>query len=83
MKRFLLLLFLFFLPHLIWAGVTGKIAGFITDAKTGEPLPGVNVVLKGTSMGAATDIEGYYVILNVPPGTYTLEASFVGYKMLS
>ncbi|EHO41178.1 TonB-dependent receptor [Caldithrix abyssi DSM 13497] len=80
MKRFLPLMFLFFLPHLLLAGVTGKIAGIITDATTGEPLPGVNVILKGTSMGAASDMQGYYVILNIPPGTYTLEASFVGYK---
>jgi len=63
-----------------WAGTTGKIAGIVTDAQTGDPLPGVNVILEGTTMGAATDAEGYYVILNVPPGTYTVMASMIGYE---
>lgn len=62
-----------------FAGVTGKIAGVITDKDTGEPLPGVNVILKGTRMGASTDADGYFVILNIPPGTYDLEAIYVGY----
>jgi hypothetical protein len=58
----------------------GKISGKVTDAGTGEDLIGVNVVLEGTTMGAATDISGEYYILNVPPGNYTLAASLVGYK---
>lgn len=62
------------------AGTTGKIAGRITDAKTGEPLPGANIEIVGTRMGAAADFDGYYVILNVPPGTYTLKASYLGYQ---
>jgi hypothetical protein len=62
------------------AGTTGKIAGRVTDAETGEPLPGANIEIEGTTMGAATDFDGYYVILNVPPGSYTLKASFLGYQ---
>ncbi len=62
-----------------WAGTTGKIAGRVTDSKTGEPLVGANIVLVGTNLGAATDLEGYYVILNVPPGKYTAVISSVGY----
>ncbi|HEX3074264.1 MAG TPA: carboxypeptidase-like regulatory domain-containing protein, partial [Ignavibacteriales bacterium] len=58
----------------------GKISGKVTDAGTGEDLIGVNVVLEGTTMGAATDISGEYYILNIPPGNYTLAASLVGYK---
>jgi hypothetical protein len=64
------------------AGTVGKIVGYVTDAKTGEPLPGCNVVIKGTNMGSATDIEGYFFIVNVPPGTYTVFASMVGYGVL-
>ncbi len=64
-----------------WAvcGTTGKIVGKVTDAKTGRPLPAVNVVLVGTTMGAATDAEGDYYIINVPPGEYRLRASMMGY----
>ncbi|MGE5805540.1 MAG: carboxypeptidase-like regulatory domain-containing protein, partial [Ignavibacteria bacterium] len=41
-----------------FAGTTGKIAGKVTDKETGEPLPGVNIVVKGTTLGSTTDIEG-------------------------
>lgn len=64
---------------MVLAGTTGKIAGRITDAKTGDPLIGTNVVVEGTTLGAAADVEGYYVILNVPPGKYTVIFSSVGY----
>lgn len=60
-------------------GQTGKIAGQITDAATEDPLPGVNVVLEGTTQGATTNAEGRYSIINVSPGTYTVRATFVGY----
>lgn len=59
---------------------TGKITGQIIDAETGETLPGVNVAIVGTQQGAVTDLEGYYLILNVAPGTYELRASFLGFK---
>jgi len=63
----------------LYAGTTGKIAGRVVDANTGEPLIGVNVVISGTSMGAATDIDGNYFIINIPPGIYEIKASLVGY----
>lgn len=62
------------------AGTTGKIAGRVTDADTGEPLPFVNVIVMGTNFGAATDMDGYYSIVNVPPGTYRVKASAVGFQ---
>lgn len=65
---------------LLTAGTTGKIVGTVTDAKTKEPLPGVNIVLVGTSYGAVTDFEGNFLILNLQPGTYTARASSIGYK---
>lgn len=64
----------------VYAGTTGKIVGTVTDASSGEPLPGANVILVGTTMGAATDMNGYYFVINVPPGTYTLKAEMIGYQ---
>lgn len=58
---------------------TGKISGRITDA-TGEALPFVNIIVMGTNYGAASDIDGYYSILNIPPGTYEVKASAIGYN---
>lgn len=63
-----------------FGGVTGKISGYITDAETNQGLVGVNVTVLGTSLGAATDLNGYYVILNVPPGKYSLKVSMIGYQ---
>jgi len=59
----------------------GIISGEITDARTGNTLPGANVVVMGTSLGAATDMAGRYVILDVPAGRYTLSVSFIGYEV--
>ncbi|MGA8265749.1 MAG: TonB-dependent receptor, partial [Ignavibacteriaceae bacterium] len=58
---------------------TGKISGRIVDAKTKEALPFVNVIVIGTNLGAATDVDGYYSIIGISPGTYTLKASAIGY----
>jgi hypothetical protein len=66
-----------------YAGTTGKISGVITDATTGEPLIGANVIIKGTSMGAASNVDGAYVMMNVPPGEYTLLVSMVGYQQVN
>jgi len=67
------------LSTFLLAGTTGKISGKVTAANTGDPLMGVNVIIAGTSMGAATDAEGDYYIINIPPGTYTIEARMIGY----
>ncbi len=66
----------------IHAGTTGKISGTVTDEETGNPLPGTNIVVEGTTLGAAAGSEGYYVILNVPPGTYVVKATIIGYNEL-
>jgi outer membrane receptor protein involved in Fe transport len=58
----------------------GKITGVIKDADNGETLIGANVIIKGSLMGAATDFEGRYIILNVAPGTYVIEAKYIGYS---
>jgi hypothetical protein len=61
------------------AGTTGKIAGRVVDRDSGEPLPGVSVLIVGTATGAATNIQGEFFIINVPPGNYDLRATLVGY----
>ena len=61
---------------------TGKISGKVVDTN-GDPLPGTNVVIVGTTQGASTDGNGDYFILNVTPGTYTLQVSMVGYTTVT
>lgn len=58
---------------------TSKLAGRVIDADTKEPLIGANILILGTNLGAATDVEGKYFILNVTPGTYDVRVSYVGY----
>lgn len=58
----------------------GKLSGTITDAATGEPLIGANVVIANSTMGSAADINGEYFILNITPGTYSVVVSYVGYQ---
>ncbi len=74
------LLLILLLPVFVLSGTTGKIAGRMQATETGEPLVGVSVFIEGTTMGASTDVEGEYVIINIPPGVYTVVASGVGYQ---
>jgi len=67
-------------PRLAHAGEYGKVAGRVTDAATREPLPGVQVYLEGTLLGAVTDENGWYTILQVSPGTYAVAAQLIGYR---
>lgn len=62
------------------AQINGRVTGTVTDSKTGDFLPGANVMVQGTQFGSATDREGRYRIENVPPGTYTLTVSYIGYE---
>jgi hypothetical protein len=82
-RKITVLFFLLFLPTLIFAGTTGKIKGKVTDLQTGEPLIGANVVVNGTSLGAATDVRGEYVISNLDAGVYQLKTSYLGYKTVT
>jgi outer membrane receptor protein involved in Fe transport len=61
------------------AGTTGKIAGRALDKQTGEPLPSVNILLEGTTIGGSTNAEGWITIINVNPGTYVVRATSMGY----
>lgn len=78
-KLLRLVLVLFLIPVLISAQNTGTITGKVTDAK-GSPIPFANVVLVGTTIGAAANIDGNYSVEKVPPGDYTLSATVIGYR---
>jgi len=83
MNRFFILkIFIFFIGMrtlLLFGGITGKIAGKVVDSTTGNPLIGTNVVVTGTNYGSATDVNGNYNILGLPPGVYSVRAMMMGY----
>ena len=74
------LLTLLLVPAFAFAGTTGKLKGKVTDKSTGEVLVGANVLIVGTSYGAATDVNGEYIILNLDAGTYDVKCSYIGYQ---
>lgn len=67
----------------VFAGTTGKIAGKVTDKSTGESLVGANILVMGTTVGASSDIDGNYFIINIPPGEYEVKASMLGYASVT
>ncbi len=82
MKRYLhTFIILTGMMSMLQAGTSGKITGIITDAEN-VPLIGVNVFIDNSNMGASTNEDGFYVILNVPPGIYTIVTSYIGYKTI-
>jgi outer membrane receptor protein involved in Fe transport len=62
---------------------TGKIVGTVIDASNDEALPGANVMVVGTYLGASTDLEGQFIIIGVSPGVYDLQVSVIGYKTVT
>ncbi|MCX6137736.1 MAG: carboxypeptidase-like regulatory domain-containing protein [Ignavibacteriales bacterium] len=62
---------------------TSKLVGTVTDGTTKEALIGVNIIIVGTNIGAITDVNGRYSILNVPPGRYNVKASMLGYATVT
>lgn len=79
LRHSLLLIFLLIFTNTLFAGVGGKLVGKVQSAQ-GEPLPGVNIIIEGTSDGSASDVSGDYFILNIPPGNYTVKFMMIGYK---
>ena len=69
-------------PFYTEASQTGRIAGKITSKGNGSPLPGVNILVKGTYYGTATDTDGNFIINNISVGTYDLDISMIGYKQV-
>ena len=80
MLKFYLLLF--FGIQILQAGTSGKISGIVLNEKN-QPLVGCNVLIKNTLLGAATNLDGEYYILNIPPGNYQVSASMIGYGTLT
>lgn len=76
-----LILFLFFQSSVY--AQSGSIKGQVLDTQTEEPLFGANIIVQGTSLGAAADFDGEYVISNIPVGEYTLKVSYIGYETYS
>lgn len=69
---------------LLVAGIHSQtVSGYVRENANGEPLFYVNVFLKDTFLGSATNQDGYYVVTNIPPGTYEVVASIIGYKLKS
>ncbi|RLC51865.1 MAG: hypothetical protein DRI23_04145 [Candidatus Cloacimonadota bacterium] len=82
LKRILfLLLVAIFISTSLFAGTTGKLAGKVTDEKTGEPIPFANVIVlpETSGLGAQAKANGTYIILNIPPGVYEVVAFRQGY----
>lgn len=77
-SQILLLIGIFICPAALWAGVTGKISGKLTLLKTEEPVIGATIQLTGTNFGSISDKTGRFAILNIPPGTYVVQVSFIG-----
>ncbi|MFT5143243.1 MAG: hypothetical protein ACI84D_001867, partial [Thalassolituus oleivorans] len=75
-----LVLALIVTPALTFAQSSGKVSGVVTDAETGETLPGASVVVVGTQLGTISDVDGNYYIIGVPVGRYDIQASFVGFS---
>src|SRR5690349_24299576 len=59
----------------------GSFSGTVSDGRTGVPLSGATVTLVGTNLGAITDSLGSYTIANIPPKSYNVSASSIGYEV--
>jgi len=79
-RQTLVLSLLFFLITSAGGQTTGKFSGKVIDEETKTPLVGANIVVQGTSQGAATDEEGYFFIINIKPGTYQVRFDYIGYQ---
>ncbi len=76
-KMACIILTTFLLPAMLWA--QSSVTGTVLDEK-GNPVVGANIVIEGTTLGAATDMSGFYRVLNVPPGSVTVKVFYIGYK---
>ncbi|HPG40721.1 MAG TPA: TonB-dependent receptor [bacterium] len=68
--------------HAGYAGITGTLAGKVFEKGTNEPLPGTNIILTGTTLGAAADEKGFFLVNNIPAGKYNIRVEMIGYRTL-
>jgi TonB-dependent receptor len=80
LKFLLALTVLFIVISQVVYGQTGIISGVVVDKATGDPLPGANIIIAGTHIGAAATLSGEFRIPRAPVGTQTLVVSYIGYK---
>ena len=66
----------------VFSQTTGKISGIITDKSNSVALPGANIYLLNTSFGTASDGDGRFSLINIPPGKYSLKVDMIGYKSI-
>ncbi|MBN1299770.1 MAG: TonB-dependent receptor [Melioribacteraceae bacterium] len=84
LRKFIYFLFVLLLVQSTdFASTKGRIKGKVVDQQTGEPLIGANIIVTGSSFGAATDLNGEFILLNLDAGTYELKASFIGYRSVT
>ena len=86
MKRYVfafIFVVLFLLVTVLNAGTTGKLAGRVTDVDSGEPVIGANVIIIEKQIGASTDDKGRFMVINIPPGTYDIQAFRMGYQAVT
>lgn len=78
-----LLFSLLLVGQILWSQTTGTLLGSVKDAKTQEPLIGATVLLESTNIGTTTDLDGRFSLENIPPKTYNIVISFVGYTTIT
>ena len=77
------LIFFLIFTSVVFSQETATISGFVRDDATGEPLAYTNVFIKESNIGSAANIDGYYVLANLPTGTKEVVASIIGYRMVT
>ena len=82
MKSLRNLIFFVYILHPIFSGTTGKVTGLVTKKDSGAPLIGCNIMVMDSDLGTASNQDGEYYILNIPPGIYSVKFSMIGYETL-
>jgi outer membrane receptor protein involved in Fe transport len=77
--------FLFFLTGVmsVLHAQSGRLEGTVRDARTGEPLTGVNILIEELTIGAASNLNGYFSVINIRPGSYTVRATYIGFTTVT